>query len=287
MKKTMILVLVLCTLLSCTPAMDVPITEEPLPLPQEEEVAPPADIPQPTDSQVPPTDIPPTEPPEPTATLAPTFTPTATPLPAGVLFRDDFEGYFQPGWSWINENPDKWSIVDFGNATWLKIIGDNAGGFEENRTNILMRPLPEGDFVITTHVVADPRTNHHQANIFIFEDPQNFIVMNFGFCDHCELSSGAGHGYFMETIIENSPFGDFYAVPRAPEDTDVYLRLVNQGGSITGYYATAEGDWQRIGAFGNYFDFVSVGLGATNSIFPEWQGEPIEALFDYFEIAQP
>jgi hypothetical protein len=91
----------------------------------------------------------------------------------------------------------------------------------------------------------------------------------------------------METIIENNPFGDFYAVPRSPEATDVYLRLVNQGGSITGYYATELGDWQRIGAFGNYFDFVSVGLGATNSVPADWEVEDIIAQFDYFEISKP
>lgn len=91
----------------------------------------------------------------------------------------------------------------------------------------------------------------------------------------------------METIIENNPFGDVYAVPRDPETKDVYLRLVNQGGTITGHYATEIGDWQRIGAFGNYFSFVSVGLGATNSVPPDWEVEDIEALFDYFEISIP
>lgn len=211
-------------------------------------------------------------------------TPEATPLPEGMLFRDDFEGYLQPGWVWINEDPDKWSFVEFSDSYWLQIVGSDPGNFED-QVNTLMRALPEGDFVITTHVIADPRQNHHQANIFIFEDAQNYIRLNFGYCDHCGLPEG--YGYFMETVIENNPFGDFYAVPRTAEDTDVYLRLVNQGGSITGYYATEYGDWQRIGAFGNYFDFVSVGLGATNSVPEDWDVEDIEALFEYFEITLP
>lgn len=287
MKTMIILIFTMLMLMGCTPAAEQVAPTQPLPAPQEE-LPKPTDIPQPTATQVPPTEIPqPTATIEPTATAEPTFTPTVTALPEGVLFRDDFEGYFQPGWAWINENPEKWALVEFGPSQWLQITGDKAGGFGEDRTNILMRPLPEGDFVITTHVLADPRTNHHQANIFIYEDTQNFIVMNFGFCDHCGLASESGHGYFMETIIENSPFGDFYAVPRGPEDTDVYLRLVNQGGSITGYYATEFGNWQRIGAFGNYFDFVSVGLGATNSVPPEWEVDDIVALFEYFEISVP
>ena len=97
----------------------------------------------------------------------------------------------------------------------------------------------------------------------------------------------SGYGYFMETIIENNPFGDFYAVPRGAEDRDLYLRLVNQAGSITGYYARDGENWQKIGAFGNYFDFISVGLGATNSVPEAWEVEDIEALFDYFEITLP
>lgn len=285
MKKIFVFIIMLFSIIACTATPAEQQIVEPVQS-EQEDLAVIMQTSEPEIVQEEPTEtFVPTSTPEPTATLEPTFTPTTTPLPEGVLFRDDFEGYLQPGWEWINENPEKWSLVEFGDAQWLQIIGDNAGGFSDDRTNILMRPLPEGDFVITAHVVADPRVNHHQANIFIFEDPQNYIVMNFGFCDHCGLESGSGHGYFMETIIENNPFGDVYAIPRSAEDTDVYLRLVNQDGSITGYFATEFGDWQRIGAFGNYFEFVSVGLGSTNSVPEEYEIENIEALFDYFEIS--
>ena len=139
--------------------------------------------------------------------------------------------------------------------------------------------------MLTAHIMADPRQNFHQANIFIFENETNFIRLNFGFCDKCGLPTG--YGYFMETIIDNNPFSDVYAKSRLPEDKDVFLRLINQNGSITGYYATEFGNWQKIGAFGNFFNFVSVGLGATNSVPETWEVEDIVALFDYFEIALP
>lgn len=270
MRKTVvILVLSALFLAGCAQASQEPPTEALI-----NTTAPPTDTPEPTATL-----IPPTKTPEPTP-IPPT--PTVTALPEGVLFRDDFEGSFQSGWEWINEKPEKWAFVEFGDSQWLQIIGDKPGSFDQQR-NTLMRELPEGDFIITAHVVADPRQNHHQANIFIFEDPENYIRMNFGYCNHCGLPDG--YGYFMETIIENNPFGNYYAVPRSAEDRDVYLRLVHQGGSITGYYATEFGDWQRIGAFGNYFDFVKVGLGATNAVPPEWEVDDIEALFDYFEIS--
>jgi hypothetical protein len=271
LKSIILIILGMTVLVGCAQATEIPATHPP-----EDTKIPPTETLEPTE-----TEIPPTETLEPTATPEP---PTITPLPEGMIFRDDFEGSFQPGWEWINENAEKWSFIEFGNAKWLQIIGDKPGNFED-QTNTLMRGLPEGDFEITAHIMADPRQNHHQANIFIFEDAKNYIRMNFGFCDHCGLPEG--YGYFMETIIENNPFGDFYAISRSPEDRDVYLRLVNQEGSITGYYATEYGDWQRIGAFGNYFDFISVGLGATNSVPEAWEVKDIEALFDYFEITVP
>jgi hypothetical protein len=92
----------------------------------------------------------------------------------------------------------------------------------------------------------------------------------------------------METIIDNNPFGDAYVIPRNAEDRDVYLKLVNERGSISGYYAVRPGEWQRVGTFGNHFDFVSVGLGATNAPGEgQSASEDLIAYFDYFEISKP
>ncbi len=179
--------------------------------------------------------MPSTDEPEPSATEGPaasqgpptpTELPPTSPQPEGVLFRDDFEGSFQSGWQWINENPDKGELVEFDDSGWLKIVGDKPGNFAD-QTNTRMRALPHGDIEITTRAIADPRQNHHPANIFIFEEESNYMRLNFGFCDHCRLSEG--YGYFMETVIENNPFAAFYAVGRDSEQRDVYLRLVNQG----------------------------------------------------------
>ncbi|MFC2053133.1 hypothetical protein ACFLV7_02375 [Chloroflexota bacterium] len=248
---------------------------------------------QPTEKH---TDIPPTETPPPTQTPEPTYSPAPTntteppiaptSLPEGVLFRDDFEGALQPGWSWLDEDPERWSFKVFGESLNLAIIADNPAFFNEGyQVNTLARDVPAGEFAITAHVMAEPNENFKQANIFIFQDASNYIVLNIGFCDLC-FGSGAGDGFFMETIIDNNPFGDAYVIPRNAEDKDVYLKLVNERGSITGYYALRPGEWQRVGAFGNYFDFVSVGLGASNATSAEGPvGEDLIAYFDYFEIS--
>ncbi len=213
---------------------------------------------------------------------APQLEPTA--LPQGVLFRDDFNGPLLEGWQWINEDAARWTFTGNG---WLEIIGDDASFFGADDyvlVNFLARELPEGPFVITTHLQADPDENFKQATIYILEDPQNYIALNTGYCALC---STGGPGFYMETFIDNNPFGNAMMVARDPAETDVYLRLVNNGESLIGYYATEPGQWQRLGAFGNFFDFRLVGLGASNSAPPEGVSQDIVAHFDYFEIAEP
>jgi regulation of enolase protein 1 (concanavalin A-like superfamily) len=221
--------------------------------------------------------------PQPTATPEPTATAEPTPLPEGLLFRDDFEGYLQPGWNWVNENPERWTFTQDG---WLEIMGDNPAFYSKGAigiSNFLSRDLPEGEFMITAHVKANPDENFQQAAIYIFEDQDNYVALNIGYCLPC---STQGPGFFMETFIDNNPGENAYQIPRDPAVTDVYLRLVNQGGSLTGYYAIEPGNWQRVGAFGNYFDFKLVGLGTTNSS-PGGIEHDIVSQFDYFEIAIP
>lgn len=221
--------------------------------------------------------------PQPTAPPEPEPSPIPTALPAGMLFRDDFEAGLQPGWSWIQEDASRWRLTGDG---WLEITGANPTFYVEGNfglVNFLTRELPPGDFIITTHIKANPRENFHQATIYIFENAKNYIALNTGYCEPC--LEGAT-GFFMETFIDNNPFENAYYIKRNPTDTDVYLRLVNQNGSLTGYYALEPGEWQKVAAFGNFFDFKMVGLGATNSN-PNGVAQDIVALFDYFEISLP
>lgn len=170
---------------------------------------------------------------------------------------------------------------------WLQITGDNPSFFSSgdniSLVNFLTRDLPEGEFEIRAHLRAEPSENFQQATIFIFEDPNNYIALNIGFCDLC---LEGGNGYFMETFIDNNPFGDAYIIPRDAAETDVYLRLVNADGSLTGYRATQPDQWQRVGAFGNYFEFELVGLGVTNSN-QNGVAQDLVGQFDYFEIREP
>lgn len=229
-----------------------------------------------TNTPVPSESLAPTKTPVPTNTPLPTETPkpTNTPLPEGVLFRDDFEGELQPGWEWENENLNRWEITDDG---WLQIIGEHDSLLGEHRqNNLLWYPLPVGDFVITVHLKTLPFENFQQATIYIYEDPENFIALNRGYCDLCQTGGG---GFFMEYKIS----GDANAYQIATKAEDVYLRLESKDNIISGYYATEPDQWQRIGRFGNYFQFQKVGIGVTNVR----AANDVVGQFDYFEISLP
>lgn len=233
-------------------------------------------ISEPTEPQQP--AVQPTETALPTPTLEPTATIAPTSTPEGLLFHDDLNGSLQPGWTWDAEDPAKWSFVDINGKQWLQIVG-NSG-----RSNVLTRDIPSGDFAIVAHIKADPRLNFHQANIFIFQDTANYVVVNTGYCQPCPVG---GYGYFMETIVTGGDALNHYEAPRAADDTDVYLKIDVVNNVISGYFSTTPGEWTRIGRFGNFYELKSIGLSATNSSPPSGTPEDIVAQFDYFEVTLP
>ena len=226
------------------------------------------------------TSVPPTFTPEATATFTPE--PTATIVPTTTsenqIFRDDFSGTLQPGWIWENENSDRWIITSDG---WLQILGeDTALLYGQAQSNLLWRELPQGNFVITVHLKAIPVANFQQATIYLYEDSQNFVAINRGYCAPCKTR---GNGVYMEYKIGGA--GGVYIV--ALQETDLYLRLEFKTNVITGSFATKPDQWQRLGRFGNYFLFKRAGLGVTNGDAESDDNADLVGLFDYFEITRP
>jgi len=251
----LILILLLA---ACSQPADAPSS------PSNDMQSPPTDTPEPTTSPPTQTPGPPTETPEPTSTA----------LPEGVLFRDDFEGSLQPGWEWENENPARWSFTGDG---WLEIIGEQVSLLgNQTQNNLLWYPRPEGEVVIEVHLSTYPYRNFQQSTIYIYEDPENYIALNRGYCDIC--STGGG-GFYMEYKIDKA----WGAYQIATDTDDVYLRLENKEDQISGFYAESPDQWERIGRFGNFFQFSRVGIGVTNS----GTDEPVTGKFDYFQISLP
>lgn len=218
--------------------------------------------------------------PEQTVTLIPepmlSITPTAT--PENLIFRDDFNGVLGPGWTWENERSSHWTITPDG---WLQIRGGDAALlYGQTQSNLLWRELPSGDFAVTVHLQSAPVANFQQATIYLYEDLDNYIAINRGYCGFCVLG---GNGIYMEYKINGK--GNAYSV--AFKETDLYIKLESKDNTISGFYATAPDQWKRLGGFGNYFLFNRVGLGVTNSDMKHEVNADLVGWFDYFEIARP
>ena len=240
----------------------------------------------PTQQQVelpPPTSVPPTATPQPTATFTPEPTPTIIPTatPQNQVFRDDFNGVLQPGWTWENEKPDRWKITDDG---WLQILAEDASALAgQTQSNMLFRDLPDGNFVVTAHITTAPDSNFQQTTIFLFEDVDNYVAVNRGYCEPC--FPGKGNGIFMEYKI-GGQFRWSAELNTQVDETDVYLRLMSKDKIIYGYYALAPDDWQLITRLGDFFEFNRVGLGVTNSDQAGIDSDLVGS-YDYFEITRP
>jgi len=214
----------------------------------------------------------------PTSTSVPiaTIEPTAT--PEVMIFRDDFDGKLQPGWTVDNSNPNKMVISEDG---WLKIIGEDASLLSNGKqSNLLWRDLPEGDFAIIVHVKATLYANFQQVAIFIYEDPDNYITINRGYCDLCKTG---GQGIYMDYKVAGETGN--YSVPFTADD--LYLKLESKDDVISGYYATSPDEWTRLGRFGNVFKFKKVGLGVSNCGSEGASNSVVTGQYDYFEIIKP
>ncbi len=209
-------------------------------------------------------------------TLAQTPMPVPTATPDNQILFEGFTNGLQAGWTWLNENPSRWSITPDG---WLQIAGEDSSLLADGaQSNLLCRNAPEGDFQITLHLSANPVCDYQQATLYLYQDGNNYIAMNRGFCGPC-----GGNGLFMEYKFS----GDAGAYQVITEDTEVFLRLTSQGKTIIGQYALEADDWQPFGKVGYYLDQPSICLGVSNVDSAGTHHDDLVGRFDFLKITRP
>jgi len=217
--------------------------------------------------------------PRPTYTNTPVPTPTMIPTntPIGQIFRDDFSIGIQTDWIWQNENPVRWSITPEG---WLQILGEDASLLVDDfQNNLLCRNAPGGDYQISVHLFADPIEDFQQATLYLYQDGDNYIAINRGYCSICPTG---GNGVFMEYKLAGA-VGVYRVRTQA---NDIFLRLVVKGQTIIGYYAFETEEWQHFGKVGNYLEDAIICLGVSNV---DSLGKNVDLVgrFDYIDISLP
>jgi predicted Ser/Thr protein kinase len=219
-------------------------------------------------------------------TPMPTSTPTETPLPTQPtptptpsIWKDDFEGTLDPGWSWLNEDPTHWSLTDVPGS--LRIITQGESLYNTGKpSNLLLRDAPQGNFQIVAKVTLNPTDNFQQAAVLIYQDEDNFVLLNRGFCGE---EGCVGSGVYLDREINGEvDFGG----PRASLSLQtILLGLRKEGTRYIGYYSTDGENWTALGALEHPMTPTKVGLTANNANSDP--GVPqIPADFDFFAIRE-
>lgn len=224
-------------------------------------------------TQVTPTPVPtdtPTPLPVPTKTIAPTSTVTPSPTPIPILFRDDFEGTLEANWQWVKENKKMWSLT---NKPGSLEITAGSGGVASR--NLLIRPIPEGNFELETKLTFEPTTNYQIAGLIIYYNGANYVMFGRAYCATC-LSDG--DGFYLDMNESGKLVGENFASP-GPGTDHVYLRLRREINVYTSFTSEDGIQWTQHGSHTSDFEPKYVGLAAGQST----RGT-IPAQFDYFTI---
>ena len=210
----------------------------------------------------------------PTASPLPT-TPTFTPSP--VIFRDDFNGLLDPGWTWVNEDPKAWNLAAFPGFLQIQLsAGSVSSGY---LTNMLLTPLPSGNVQVTTGFTFRGSENNQFAGLIFYRSGEDFLQVGRGFC-RLSYPNCVRSGIYVQRFENGNLSLPNDAAPYSAYEP-FFLRLARQGNK---YSIETSGDgqaWYRFAEYALEFEPTHVGLIAGQNL-----GDPIAALFDFFEISQ-
>jgi serine/threonine protein kinase len=207
--------------------------------------------------------------PVPSATsIPPTEPPTSV-----ENFRDDFAGQLAEGWTWLDEDPTKWSLSAVDGS--LQIMTSDAS-FDGPYLplNILLRDAPAGDFEISTALHFAPTSNFQAAGLVVFQGQGDVLQFSRAFCD--VVNACVGDGVYFDNFENGSVTGSNYHT--AFHGSVIYLRLQREGNTYTSYYSEDGQNWIMTGKHVRDFSQIKVGLIAAQS-----QTE-IPAVFEYFAL---
>jgi hypothetical protein len=187
-------------------------------------------------------------------------------------FLDGFDVSLRQGWSWENEDPSGWRVVD----GWLEIDAAPSPPM----LNVLLRPVPDAPTtVLSTQLRFAPDANYQFAGIVLTGDEPERDRIQFGraFCDE---EACVGDGLYLDVSEGGSLVGTGDRVPLAGVES-IFLALEIQGGMVTATYSFDGGDdWYVVGTVPGDGSFTRIGLVAHQA------PTPVTAAFEYVVLAE-
>lgn len=188
------------------------------------------------------------------------------------LYRDDFEGALAPGWNWIREEEDQWSLTK--RHGFLRFFLEPAS----YPRNLLLRPAPEGDFEISTRVLFTPSSNKQFAGLLIYQDDDNRLKLGraYAYFDW-DPDLSPGNAIYFDNKVQGQ-----YGCPSFGTVTDsvseAYLKIRREGNLYSAYYSPDGVTWTLTGQHVAELESISIGLIARGTSLTEI------ADFDYILI---
>lgn len=191
---------------------------------------------------------------------------------------DDFDDSLEPGWLWVRESPDQWSLSD--RAGFLRIATEPGGLLynSDNARNLLLRDPPTGDYEIETLVYYEPVEDFQIAGLVIYEDDSNFVMLGRAFCEPC-----GGNKVYFDLELKGTPVSNKSIVTSSKDVA--YLRVTKQGPVYSGYYSHNGKKWTLVVEHRSR-DMQPVGVGIVTTGDATPGGVPVVADFGYFRITE-
>ncbi|HEY5902668.1 MAG TPA: hypothetical protein VIU39_08945 [Anaerolineales bacterium] len=161
----------------------------------------------------------------------------------------------------------------------LQMTVGKAYAFDEGLANLILRPAPDGDFDLQTHIVFLPLRDYDFAGLIVYQSRDAYLEAGRGMC---RRDPGCvGDGIYMDQYSLGRPQSGGLWLAHKHGD-QLFLRLQRRGRDYT-LLASADGAvWSPIGTRQSDLKPAYVGLFAGQS-----RDGKDTALFDYFEIRQP
>jgi len=203
---------------------------------------------------------------------------TSQPQLTSSIFRDDFNGTLDAGWTWFTSPEPGYSLTH--TAGWLRLnlsSGSFFGGTPPE--NLLLRPAPQADFDLNAYLRFSPRNNFEIAGLAVLFDEDSLLQFGRGGCFlETPTSACIGDGLYFDNIQDGAAVGSNFAAPTAL-GLDYVLRLQRQGNTYTASYADSNGGSGVVGSHTVDKSPVSIGLIAAQSTVASPYAD-----FDYFEM---
>ena len=201
----------------------------------------------------------------------------ASSVASSVTWTDDFDAAsLDSSWSWIRNDPTHWSLTE--RPGFLRITTNTQQG-PVVFNNLLVQPVPVGDYEIETRVQFLPTENYQAAGLLVYQDDMNGLQLVRGFCDRPPPTC-VNNGIYFDYVKDGNLIGGSYAMT-IPSQGDTYLKLIRQGPAYTGYVSIDGVNWTLVGVHTTSITPSMIGLKAGN----QKQGDAeIPADFDFFTL---